>query len=276
MRRSNIHRVLAAAWALATVATAGMGEARRVRLDSLDEIVEIRTAVRHTTVIALPAHESIVDYVAGDSEFWQIQGGGNLAYLKPQGKGERTNVALITRSGNIYSFLCREGGGDPDLVVHIEVGKPEEFGARTIGTPVHQPTFVPASEVADYQAAARAAAEEASAAKAAAEKTVEEQVESFRSAYPGTMKFEYRLDAKARRDPFSVVAMWNDGRHTYLRSAAPESPAIYESRDGKPSLVEYELTEDGLYVAQRVLRDGWLQIGKQRADWVWIPARGLP
>ena len=69
--------------------------------------------------------------------------------------------------------------------------------------------------------------------------------------------------------------MWNDGRHTYLRSTAPESPAIYESRDGQPSLVEYELTADGLYVAQRVLRDGWLQIGKQRADWVYLPAKGL-
>ena len=276
MRLPNRHQALAATWVLAAVAAAAGGEARRVRLDSLDEIVEIRTALRHTTVIALPAHESIADFVAGDTEYWQLEGEANIAYLKPQGKGERTNVALITRSGNIYSFLCREGGGDPDLVVHIEVDEPEEPGGGTVGTPVHQPVFVAASEVADYQAAARAAAEEASRARTAAAETIEKQVESFRSDYPGTMQFEYRLDAKARRDPFSVVAMWNDGRHTYLRSTAPESPAIYESRDGKPSLVEYELTEGGLYVAQRVLRDGWLQIGKQRADWVYLPARGRP
>ena len=276
MRLPYRHAVLVAACALAGAAAAEDGGARRVRLDSLDEIVEIRTAVRHTTVIALPAHESIADFVAGDTEFWQLQGDANIAYLKPQGKGERTNVALITRSGNIYSFLCREGGGDPDLVVHIEVGEPAEAGDGTIGTPVHQPAFVPASEVAGYQAAARAAAEEASRARAEAAETVEQQVESFRSDYPGTMQFEYRLEAKARRDPFSVVAMWNDGRHTYLRSTAPESPAIYESRDGKPSLVEYELTEDGLYVAQRVLRDGWLQIGKQRANWTYVPSGGRP
>ena len=161
-------------------------------------------------------------------------------------------------------------------MVHVEVGDPEDEGGGQMGSPIHQPAFVAASEVAGYETAAADAIREASRARAAAEETVEEQVESFRSAYPGTMKFEYRLDAKARRDPFSVVAMWNDGRHTYLRSAAPESPAIYESRDGQPSLVEYELGEDGLYVAQRVLRDGWLQIGKQRAAWVYIPARGLP
>ena len=269
------HAAVAAAVAL-IAAAAGGGEARRVRLDSLDEIVEIRTAVRHTTVIALPEHESIADFVAGDTEFWQLQGDANIAYLKPQGKGERTNVALITRSGRIYSFLCVEGGGEPDLVVHIEVGEPADTGDGTVGTPVHRPTFVPASEIADFRAAARAAAEEASMAKAEAAETVARQVESFRSAYPGSMRFDYRLEAKARRDPFSVVAMWHDGRHTYLRSTAPESPAIYESRDGRPSLVEYELGEDGLYVAQRVLRDGWLQIGRQRAEWTWNPGGGRP
>ena len=146
--------VLATVWALAAIQVAGGAEARRVRLDSLDEIIEIRAAVRHTTVIALPADELIADFVAGDTEFWQLKGEANIAYLKPQARGEKTNVALVTRSGNIYSFLCREG-------------------------------------------------------------------------------------------------------------------------DGKPSLVEYELTADGLYVAQRVLRDGWLQIGKQRADWVYLPAKGL-
>ena len=267
---------LAAAWALAAASTAGAAEARRVVLDSLDQIVEIRAAVRHTTVIALPPQESIVDFVAGDTEFWQLRGEANIAYLKPQGEGQRTNVALVTASGNIYSFLCREGGGEPDLVVHVEVAEPEDPGGGKIGTPLPRPAFVAAGEVDDYREAARGALEEAARAREAAAAAVEQQVESFRAAYPGSMRFEYRLADKARRDPFSVVAMWNDGRHTYLRSTAPESPAIYEQRDGKPSLVEYELGEDGLYVAQRVLRDGWLQIGKQRADWTYVPPRELP
>ena len=267
---------MAAAGALAAVSIAGAAEARRVVLDSLDQIVEIRAAVRHTTVIALPPHESIIDFVAGDTEFWQLQGEANIAYLKPQGEGQRTNVALVTTSGNIYSFLCREGGGEPDLVVHVGVAEAEDPGDAKIGTPLRRPAFVAAGEVDDYRAAARDALEEAARAREAAKAAIEEQVESFRAAYPGSMRFEYRLAGKARRDPFSVVAMWNDGRHTYLRSTAPESPAIYEQRDGKPSLVEYELGEDGLYVAQRVLRDGWLQIGKQRADWIYVPPKELP
>ena len=268
--------VLAGALALAAIPSAGGAEARRVRLGSLDEIVEITAAVRHTTVIALPPDEHIADFVAGDTEYWQLAGEANIAYLKPQGKGERTNVALVTRSGNIYSFLCREGGGEPDLVVYVEVGDPEEEGGGRIGTPVHRPAFVAATEVAGYEEAARDAVQQARRAREEAAATIEEQVESFRSAYPGAMKFDYRLDARAWKDPFSVVAMWNDGRHTYLRSLAPESPAIYEKRDGQPSLVEYELSEDGLYVAQRVLRDGWLQVGKQRAAWLYVPGGGLP
>ena len=67
--------------------------------------------------------------------------------------------------------------------------------------------------------------------------------------------------------------MWHDGRFTYLRSRAQESPAIYELKDGKPSLVAYDLTPEGLYIARHVLGDGWLRIGKKRARWRFDPAR---
>ena len=65
--------------------------------------------------------------------------------------------------------------------------------------------------------------------------------------------------------------MWHDGQFTYLRSRAQEAPALYELRDGEPSLVAFDLTEDGLYVARRVLGDGWLQIGDERLRWRFEP-----
>ncbi len=258
---------------LGVLEVAGGAEARRVRLSSADEVVEIVAAVRHTTVIALPSEERILDFVAGDTESWALTGEANVAYVKPFAEGVQTNVALVTASGRIFAFLCREGGSEPDLVVHVEVGDPDGERERPIGSPLHEPAFVAASEVSDYREAALAAQERVRATQDTAVATVQREVEAFRTAYPRQMRFEYRLNERAQRDPFSVVAMWNDGRHTYVRSTAPESPALYESRDGQPSLVEYELTEDGLYVAQRVLRDGWLQIGKRRAHWVWVPAR---
>ena len=44
-----------------------------------------------------------------------------------------------------------------------------------------------------------------------------------------------------------------------------------ELKDGKPSLVAYDLTPDGLYIARHLLSDGWLQIGSKKARWRFDP-----
>ena len=75
--------------------------------------------------------------------------------------------------------------------------------------------------------------------------------------------------------PFNVSAMWHDGQFTYLRSSAQESPALYERQDGDPSLVAYDLTEDGLYIVRRVLGDGWAPEGNGSRNPV-RPQRGQP
>lgn len=90
------------------------------------------------------------------------------------------------------------------------------------------------------------------------------------------MRFEYKLSRAAAQGPFHIAAMWHDGRFTYARSLAEEAPALYEERDGAPSLVSYELTPDGLYVVRRVLADGWFQLGKRRAEWTRLVTRQPP
>ena len=61
--------------------------------------------------------------------------------------------------------------------------------------------------------------------------------------------------------------MWTDGRFTYLRSHAQEAPALYELKDGKPSQVAYDLSDDGLYIARHVLGPGLLRIGEKQVRW---------
>ncbi|MDE2664510.1 MAG: hypothetical protein OXI39_16090, partial [Gemmatimonadota bacterium] len=39
-----------------------------------ERIPRLRARVRHTTVIVLPAGERILDFVAGDSEYWHLTG----------------------------------------------------------------------------------------------------------------------------------------------------------------------------------------------------------
>ena len=242
-----------------------------------DRIHRLRTQVRHTTVIVLPADENILDFVVGDSEYWHLTGAANVAFLKPLRPDAATNIALVCESGRIYSFLVAEQSAEenerpPHLVVRFESGA-EEAGLSGGGT--GRPAFVARSEVPAYQQMAAEAAEAARSAREEAESRAASEIEAFRAGYPERLAFEYRLDGDAARRPFLVEAMWHDGQFTYLRSHAQESPALYELRDGEPALVAYDLTEEGLYVARHVLGDGWLQIGDKRASWRFTPREGL-
>ena len=242
------------------------------RVGGQDQIVRIRAKTRHTTVIVLPATENVLDFVVGDSEYWHLTGAANLAFLKPIAEGVTTNVALVCESGRIYSFLVTEQSkGQPHLVVRIDQ---EAEADPRISPGKHEPAFVARGRVVAYQQMAETAIERARAAQIEADSRIADatalaagESELFQAEYPTRLKFPYRLDDKAIKWPFLVEGMWHDGKFTYLRSNAQESPALYEHKDGKPSLVAYDLGEDGLYIARHVLGDGWLQIGKQKARW---------
>ena len=66
-----------------------------------DRIHRLRTQVRHTTVIVLPADENILDFVVGDSEYWHLTGAANVAFLKP--------LRLRTRRRISRSYASRGG-----------------------------------------------------------------------------------------------------------------------------------------------------------------------
>ena len=239
--------------------------------DNPDQIIRVRTRVRHTTIIQLPGRENILDFVVGDSEYWHLTGAANLAFLKPISEGVSTNVALVCESGRIYSFLVSEQPGQPHLVVRIASAAESD---PKVSPTIHQPAFVARNQVAAYQQMAEQARQSAVSAQTEAEQQIdvvrqqaEGEINSFRAVYPTRLKFPYRLQDKALKWPFLVQGMWHDGQFTYLRSNAQESPALYEIKDGKPSLVAYDLTEDGLYIARHLLGDGWLQIGKKKAQW---------
>ena len=242
------------------------------RVGGQDQIVRIRAKTRHTTVIVLPVTENVLDFVVGDSEYWHLTGAANLAFLKPIAEGVTTNVALVCESGRIYSFLVTEQrNGRPHLVVRIDQEAQDD---PRISPSKHEPAFVARGRVVAYQQMAETAIERARAAQIEADSRIADaaaeaagESEAFQAEYPTRLKFPYRLDDKAIKWPFLVEGMWHDGKFTYLRSNAQESPALYEQKDGKPSLVAYDLGEDGLYIARHVLGDGWLQIGKEKARW---------
>ena len=237
--------------------------------DAPDQIIHVTTRIRHTTVIQLPPHETILDFVVGDSEYWHLTGAANLAFLKPLGEGVKTNVALVCESGRIYAFLVTERDAPPHLIVRVGADPDTTTPA---GAAV--PAFVARSRVAEYQLMAEQSREAVHAAQIDAEAQIAAmrqdaaaQVDAFRASYPTRLEFPYQLDDKALRWPFLVHGMWHDGQFTYVRSTAQETPALYENRDGEPSLIPYDLEHDGLFIVRRLVGRGWLQIGRERAGW---------
>src|SRR5947209_2622699 len=84
------------------------------------DVVPVKTKLRFTTLIILPKNEQILDFTCGDKEFWVVNGNQNFAFIKPAKAGARTNLNLITASGNVYSFLVSEVSEtklEPDLKV---------------------------------------------------------------------------------------------------------------------------------------------------------------
>jgi len=276
-------------FAACPLAPAFAQDAHILRLDDTpeDTVWRLQARVRHTTVITLPARETILDYVVGDAEYWHLTGSANVAFLKPVSADVETNIALVCESGRIYTFLVAESEDvDPHLVVRFHDPAAGD-GTDGVSAPgrrgAHQPAFVARSRIQSYQTMATQARAEAQATRATAEEQVTaardaaaEEIDAFRARYPLRIEFPYTLDRKAREWPFLVEAMWHDGQFTYLRSRAQESPALYERKDGEPSLVPYDLTDRGLYIVRRIVGEGWLQLGKERARWRFTPPDPLP
>lgn len=233
--------------------------ARVVKYSERD-VVSVRAKLRFTTLIVLPRHERILDFTCGDKDFWAVDGNENFAFVKPAKAGSATNVNLITESGNVYSFVLSEVSeleqGEPDLKVFIE---PSDASIRSGSS--GQPRFVSASQIDDYREQVELAKAEARQAKQQAQELIEKQVAEHRSEYPTKLLFSYRFQHD--RKPFMVDAIYHDGQFTYIKASPQETPALYELREGKPNLVNFDL-RDGTFVVPKVLEAGYLAIGKQK------------
>jgi type IV secretory pathway VirB9-like protein len=228
------------------------------------DVIPVKAKVRFTTLIILPRQEQILDFTCGDKEFWIVNGSQNFAYVKPAKSGSRTNLNLIAASGNVYSFVLSEVSestdSEPDLKIFVEP-KDESMLSAANG----QPRFVTAQQVEDYRQQVEIAKAEARDAKNVAQVAIERETSQFRAQYPSSLKFPYRIE-RAKR-PFNVTAMYTDGKFTYIQAHPEEPPALYELKDNKPGLIQFEF-RDGTYIAAKVLDSGYLAIGKQKLSFV--------
>jgi type IV secretion system protein VirB9 len=105
------------------------------------------------------------------------------------------------------------------------------------------------------------AREEARQVKQASQAAIDNGISRFIS----NVRFPYRFEAGKK--PFYVRAMYHDEKFTYIKARPEETPTLYEIKDGKPNMVNFDY-KDGVYVASKILDRGYLVVGKQKLAFV--------
>jgi len=239
--------------------------ARLVRYSEKD-VIPIKAKVRFSTLIVLPADEEILDYTTGDKDYWIINGAHNLCYLHPAATGIKTDLNLVTASGHIYSFLLTEiskqPGEEPDLKVFVV---PKDSSSLAVGDdpPNDHPKYVRESEVQAYRDQLAELRTEVKQEISDANAKAEREIERYRASYPEDLRFDYKYGSKANRAPFQITAIFHDKTFTYIQCQAQEKPTIYELKDGKPDLVNFQF-EKGVYIIPEVVDEGYIVVGKKK------------
>jgi len=222
----------------------------------------VRAALLQSTLIVLPPQEKVANVFAGDTVDWVFDGGhlaSRFISIKPKIAGSETDVHIISDHGNEYTLELKEISNDSDPHFDSKVFLvPGDKAAKEKLTRL--PVFVPASEL-EREKQELAAAKAAEAATLKAEKTKEEV---YRSQYPGTLRFDFAWK-RSKGDALGLREIWHDNRFTYLRGDFQETPALYELKDGKPSLINYDFS-NGLYTVPKEIDRGYLAIGKQKVE----------
>lgn len=232
-----------------------------VVLDSATPPV-VRAGLLQSTLIMLPAEEKVATVFGGDTVDWVFDGGhvaSRFISIKPKLAGSTTDVHIVSDHGNEYTLQLREisGDGDPHFDSKVFVTPGDQTGKDKLAA---MPVFVPAAELDK----AKQEVAEAKASEAAVKKADDTKAEQYRSQYPTTLHFDYAWDQK-KGTPLGLQAIWRDDKFTYLRGQFQETPALYELKDGKPSLINFDFY-NGLYTVPKTLLAGYLTIGKAKVE----------
>jgi type IV secretion system protein VirB9 len=222
----------------------------------------IRAGLLQSTLILLPAEEKIATVFGGDTVDWVFDGGhvaSRFISVKPKLANATTDIHIVSDHGNEYTLQLQEISGDADAHFDSKVFiVPGDKAAKDRLTDM--PVFVPAAELDKAKQEAVAA----KAAQAAELKSEEAKAETYRSQYPGSLHFDFTWDEKKGKE-LGLQQIWHDDKFTYLRGVFQETPALYELKDGKGSLINFDYNA-GLYTVPKQLETGYLAIGKKRVD----------
>jgi type IV secretory pathway VirB9-like protein len=218
-------------------------------------------------LIELPAEEKVATVFGGDTVSWVFDAGhvaSRYISIKPKVADSSTDLHIVSGHGNEYTIELREISRDKenshfDSKVYVTSSDPKV--AENIAK---SPVFVPAAEAYAKEAQLKKEADDARKAAEADHEAVASAAETFKAGYPNTLHFDYTWDQK-KGSALGIEQIWRDDKFTYLRGKFQETPALYELKDGKGSLINYDFA-NGLYTIPKSVAQGYLSIGKQRVD----------
>ena len=168
----------------------------------------------------------------------------------------------MTASGHVYSFLLTEISKDQDTEPDLKVFVTRDTDRASIEHTT-APALVRATDLTAYKAEIAELRAQIASADKQAEDRAQQEIREYRESYPAKLSFDYELSKKATGTPFLISAVYHDDYFTYIKSAAREKPALYEVKDGKPNLVNFDL-ENGMYIVPKIVDNGYLVVGKKR------------
>jgi type IV secretory pathway VirB9-like protein len=233
----------------------------------------VRAGLLQSTLIELPAEEKVATVFGGDTASWVFDAGhvaSRYISIKPKIADTATDLHIISDHGNEYTVGLHEISSDKsnshfDSKVYLSLSD-----AKAAENIAKAPIFIPAAEAEAKEGQLRKEAEDAKKAEDADHKSATASAEAFKASYPASLHFDYTWDQK-KGTALGIQQIWRDDRFTYLRGTFQETPALYELKDGKGSLINYDFA-NGLYTIPKTVTQGYLSIGKQRVDFKQIKA----
>ena len=236
------------------------GTSRDIKYKQTD-IVAISTHVRFTTLIELPEAETILEATCGDKDNWAVNWTGNLAYIKPGVAKALTNINLVTQTGHVYSFIATEVSGSAtpaDLKLFVT---PTDNSALV--TLRDKPRFVPVADVDRERKRADAAEAKLTEHQQSAKAEIAKEKTEALASVSAAVVHDYQFKRNGTQVPFNISAIYHDDRFTYIEATPSEPPAVYEVKDGKDSLIQFEFDEaHHRYTMPKILDQGYLRIGR--------------
>lgn len=227
-------------------------------------VVDISVSQFQDTLVALPEGEKVRQVFVGDSSNWVLENGKKdepTRYISIKVKDPivpQTTVNIISDHDHSYTFHLTLSKEHCDSKVFID------GDSQLAKENAQAPAFVPAADVARYKQVAEQAQSEKDAAIKAAQADAEKNAEQYRAQYPGKLDFNYDWD-RNKGDKLGLERVWSDDKFVYLRGTFQETPALYEVKDKKPSLVNFSF-DKGLYTVPKKMDSFYLAIGKQKLD----------